>query len=69
MNLKVARIVIISYVLLTAAIVVGDNEKPVSAAGIRAADCCNPCPPLCPPSSTYDVKGDGPRYDKGAAPI
>ena len=67
--MKMARIVIITYVLLAAAIMVGNDERPVSPAGIRAADCCNPCPPICPPGPTYDVKGDGPRYDKGAAPI
>jgi hypothetical protein len=51
--MKMARIVIISYVLLTAAITVGDDEKPVSPAITRAADCCNyPCPPICPPGET-----------------
>jgi hypothetical protein len=48
MSMKVARIVIISFVLLTAAITVGDNEKPVNAAVIKVADCCNTCPPICP---------------------
>jgi hypothetical protein len=48
--MKMARIVTISYVLLTAAITVGGaDERPVSSAVIRAADCCAPpCPPLCP---------------------
>lgn len=47
--MKMARIVIIAYVLLTAATIVGDaSKRPVSSAAIRAADCCNPCPPLCP---------------------
>jgi len=51
--MKMARIVIISYVVLTAATTVGDTgERPVSSAAIRAADCCNPCPPLCPPGPT-----------------
>ncbi len=48
MSMKVARIVIISFVLLTAAITVGDNEKPVNAAVIKVAVCCNVCPPVCP---------------------
>jgi hypothetical protein len=57
--MKMARIVIISGVLLTAAITVGDaNEKPVSSAVIRAAACCDLCPPVCPnppnpPSQTH----------------
>jgi hypothetical protein len=46
--MKVARIVIILFVLLTAAITVGSDKKPVSAAGIKAADCCTGCPPICP---------------------
>ena len=45
--MKLVRIVIIFYLLLTAAITVGDNEKPVKAAVIKA-DCCNVCPPICP---------------------
>jgi hypothetical protein len=47
--MKMARIVIITYVLLTAAITVGNtDEKPVNPAVIKAADCCNTCPPICP---------------------
>jgi len=47
--MKMARIVIISYVLLTTAITVGDaGKKPVSPAVIKAADCCSTCPPICP---------------------
>ena len=47
--MKITSIVIIFFVLLTAAITAGDTGKrPVSSAIIRAADCCNPCPPLCP---------------------
>ena len=39
--MKIARIVIIFFVLLTAAITVGDTGKrPVSSAITRAADCC-----------------------------
>jgi hypothetical protein len=51
--MKMTR-VIISYVLLTAAITVNNtHERPMSSAVIRAADCCGvPCPPLCPPSQT-----------------
>jgi hypothetical protein len=45
--MKMARIVIISFVLLTA-ITVGE-VKPVSSATIKAADCCVLCPPFCPP--------------------
>jgi hypothetical protein len=53
-SMKMARIVMISYVLLTAAIRVGNtDETPAIPAVTRAADCCNPpCPPLCPPSPT-----------------
>jgi hypothetical protein len=52
--MKMARIVIISYVLLTAAITVGGHEKPVNLAVTRAADCCNyPCPPICPPAEMH----------------
>jgi hypothetical protein len=52
-SMKMARIVMISYVLLTAAIKVGDNETPAIPVVTRAADCCNPCPPLCPPGPTH----------------
>jgi hypothetical protein len=45
--MKMARIVIISYLLLTAATIVGD-EKPVSPAVIKVAVCCDVCPPVCP---------------------
>jgi|SwirhisoilCB2_FD_contig_71_1704293_length_425_multi_2_in_0_out_0_2 hypothetical protein len=48
MSMKVARIVIISFVLLTAAITVGGDKKPVSAAVNNVAGCCNVCPPICP---------------------
>jgi len=52
-SMKMARIVMIFYVLLTAAIKVGSNETPAIPAVTRAADCCTPpCPPLCPPSPT-----------------
>ncbi|MBZ5491291.1 MAG: hypothetical protein LAO76_10205 [Acidobacteriia bacterium] len=46
--MKMARIVIILYVLLTAAITVGSDKKPVSSAVIKVADCCSTCPPICP---------------------
>ena len=48
--MKMARIVVIFYVLLIAAITVGGNERPSGPAVIRATDCCPPpCPPICPP--------------------
>ena len=47
--MRIARIVTISFVLLTAAMTVGGDEKPVSPAVIKAANCCDICPPLCPP--------------------
>jgi hypothetical protein len=50
--MKMARIVMISYVLLTVAITVGNDKTPEGSAVTRAADCCNPCPPLCPPGPT-----------------
>jgi len=48
--MKMTRIVIISYVLLTATVTVSSaDKKQVSPAIIRAADCCAPpCPPVCP---------------------
>ena len=46
--MKMARIVIILYVLLTAAITVGSDKKPVSSAAIKVAVCCDVCPPVCP---------------------
>ena len=52
--MKMTRIVIISYVLLIAAITVNNkDERPVSSAVIRAADCCSICPPICPPVQTH----------------
>jgi hypothetical protein len=52
--MKMTRIVIISYVLLSAAITVSDaGKRPVSSVVIRADDCCNPCPPICPPGQTH----------------
>jgi hypothetical protein len=46
--MKMARIVIILYVLLTAAITVGGNEKRVSPTVLKMAVCCDVCPPVCP---------------------
>jgi len=46
--MKMTRIVIISYVLLAAAITFGDDERPVGSATIKAGDCCEVCPPICP---------------------
>jgi hypothetical protein len=52
-QMKIARIVVISFMLLAAAITVGDDERLVSPTIIRAADCCPPpCPPICPPDQT-----------------
>lgn len=49
-QMKTTSIVMISFVLLSAAKTIGDaGERPGSSAIIRADGCCMPCPPLCPP--------------------
>lgn len=55
--MKMARIVIISCVLTTTITVNNTDEKPVSPAVIRAANCCDICPPICPPPP-----GPGPTH-------
>jgi len=47
-SMKMARIVIVLYVLLTAAITVGSDKRQVSSAAIKVAVCCEVCPPVCP---------------------
>lgn len=56
--MKMARIVIIFYLLLTAAITVGDDDKrPVNQAVNGVAGCCDVCPPICPwPPSSVTVE-------------
>jgi len=47
--MKIARIIIVSLVLLTARTIVGGaGERRVSPPVIRVAGCCDFCPPLCP---------------------
>ena len=68
--MKMARIVMISYVLLTAAITVGNNETPVIPAVTRAADCCIALSAaLSARSNKLGLKGTGQGIIKGAAPI
>ena len=59
--MKITSIVIISFVLLTAAITVGDaGQRPVSPAVIRAADCCDRVSadlPSAASSTTLELKG------------